>query len=428
MVALVGCKKKNPVTEIAAGQSGISVVETDLTDLADGWHQWRGFSGDGVAPDGEIPVTWDPASDFKWTAKIPGRGHGSPIVVGDLVVVATAVKSDDQFRMLAFDRESGQAKFDTVIHRGGFPNPNDIHPKATYANSTVAGDGKYFYLATFNNERVYVTAVDTVGEIVWQNEIGRFVSKFGYAPSPVLYKSLLIVAADNGGGGYLVGIDRISGEIAWRIARGNVDTYSSPVIANIGGRDELIITGGDQMVGYSPESGEVLWQTPCISEATCGTAVVSGNKIFASGGYPDKETVCISEGKKVWSNRTKVYEPSLVTDGVHVFAVSDDGIAYCWRAEDGQEMWKKRLGGNFSSSPLLCNGNIYVADLSGNCYVFAAKGDGYEQIAKNRLRDDCYASPAVASGRLYFRVGLGSGDSRQEELICIGEAQTNADE
>ena len=63
-----------------------------------------------------------------------------------------------------------------------------------------------------------------------------------------------------------------------------------------------------------------------------------------------------ANGELVWTNRTKVYEPSLITDGSHVFAVSDDGIAYCWSAEDGKSAWKKRLGGSFSSSPILCNG------------------------------------------------------------------------
>ena len=99
------------------------------------------------------------------------------------------------------------------------------------------------------------------------------------------------------------------------------------------------------MSSYDPATGELNWETDCIAEATCGTAVVSGDKILASGGYPDKQTVCLSDkGKILWSNRTKVYEPSLVADANHVFAVTDEGIAFCWRVSDGQEMWEKTFG------------------------------------------------------------------------------------
>ncbi len=404
----------------------MEVLPRDLSALAQDWPQWRGPQGNGVAPDQDLPTQWEPSTDFVWTADLPGQGHGSPIVVGEAVVVAAAMEADEEIRMLAYDRQTGRPLWNTLIHQGGFPERKEIHPKATYANSTVASDGERFYVTAFIDSRIYVTAIDLTGERVWQVEIGRFVSRFGYAPSPVLYQSLILVAADNSGGGYLVGIDRESGKIAWRVSRGNSDSYSSPAIATINGRDELILTGGDQMIAYDPGTGDKRWQTPCISKATCGTAVVAGDRIFASGGYPEKETVCISNGQRIWSNRTKVYEPSLITDGTSVFAVTDDGIAYCCNARDGKERWKQRLGGKFSSSPVMCSGNLFVADLSGNCYVFAASQESYDQVAKNSLRDDCYASPAVSRGQLFFRVGIGSAQSRKEQLICIGKSAATA--
>ena len=421
LVIGAGCTKQVPVEEVSVSESGISVRDIPASDVSLDWPQWRGLSF-GVAPDSPIPTAFSAESNVRWQADVPGRGHSSPIVVGDLVVVATATEKPPQQMVVAYDRKDGKQRWSTAVHSGGLPSQRDIHQKSTKANSTVASDGTSLVTAFLNSEHIMVTALSLDGAELWQTDIGAFSSKFGYAPSPVIYKSLVIVASDNGGGGYLAGLDIKSGEVAWRIARGSANSYSSPAIVTLGGTDQIVITGNNHMASYAPATGELIWETECISEATCGTVVATSDKVFASGGYPAQETVCLdASGKRLWSNRTKIYEPSLVTDGENLFGISDDGIAYCWAVEDGEVRWKKRLGGNFSSSPVICNGNIYVADLSGNSYVFKASGEGYESVSKNRLGDDCYASPAIAGDAIFFRVGFGKEDSRQEKIFCIAE-------
>ncbi len=424
LVALVGCRKQTAVDEVSLSESGVVVTDRDLTSLAGQWPQWRGPDGDGVADDQPLPTTWDDSTNVAWKSDVPGRGHSSPIVIGDLVIVGSAIDSQLEQVVVAYDRDTGDQRWKTTVHKGGFPGRGEVHQKATNANGTLATDGNLLVTAHLNSERIFVTALDLEGSQVWQRDIGAFASKFGYAPSPVLYKSLVIVAADNFGGGYLVAMDVQTGEIAWRKKRGNASSYSSPHVATVGGVDQVLITGGDRLASYDPATGETLWETECIAEATCGTVVTTQDRILASGGFPDNETVCLSgNGERIWSDRTRVYEPSLITDGQHVFSVDDDGIARCWSVEDGSIRWKKRLGGNFSGSPVLCNGNVYVADLSGNCYVFEASGEKFVQIAKNRLGDDCYASPAIADGSLYFRVGVGDGDARKEQLVRVAMAE-----
>lgn len=415
-----GCRKQTPVVEISVDQSGIVIEETVTGDMDLPWPQWRGGSG-GVVGNNDIPTSWDESSNVRWQADVPGRGHSSPIVVGDLVVLGSATEQPAQQFVVAYNREDGNQQWRTVVHDGGLPTGRAVHQKATNANSTLASDGTHLVTAHLNNDHIWVTALNFDGEQLWQSDIGSFSSKFGYAPSPILFKSLVIVAADNQGGGYLVGLDIRSGEIAWRRSRGNQSSYSSPAIVNLGGTEQVVITGADRMASYDPATGELNWETTCISEATCGTVIATSDKVIGSGGYPDKETVCLdAKGKRLWTNRTKVYEPSMVTDGENVFAITDDGIAYCWSIEDGQTRWKKRLGGNFSSSPILCQGNVYVSDLSGNTYVFEANGAAYKIVSKNQLGDDCYASPAVAADTMFLRVGIGAGGDRREKLFCLG--------
>ncbi len=228
---LVGCGRKNEVTVVTAGESGVSVTEIGSALAEDDWGGWRGPSGDGIAPAQDLVTTWDDAANVLWRTDVPGRGHSSPIVVGDKVFLATALQAEQQQLVIAYRRSDGEELWRTVIHQGGFPSAREVHQKATNANGTIASDGRRLFIAMLNSGAIYATALDLNGNIVWQEEIGKFVSRFGYAPSPVLYKSLVIFAADNGGGGYLAALDNETGKIAWRVSRGQVDSYSSPAVA-----------------------------------------------------------------------------------------------------------------------------------------------------------------------------------------------------
>ncbi|EMI16236.1 serine/threonine protein kinase [Rhodopirellula maiorica SM1] len=424
LLLIGGCGRKNPVEEISPAKSNVKVVDVATDESMLSWPTWRGPKRDGVVPDQPLLTQWSDEKNVLWRTDVPGRGHSSPIIVADSIYLATAIADSQKQQVLAFDRATGKPIWTTDVHTGGFPSERAVHYKATHANGTLACDGVRLYTAFLNSDAIIASALDLDGNILWQREIGKFVSKFGYAPSPVLYKSLVIFAADNMGGGYLAAVDGESGEIAWRVARGNISSYSSPTVANVGGRDQLLISGCDVVASYDPATGEKLWSTPGTAEATCGTVIAAPDRIYASGGYPDKETACFSaDGEKIWSVRTKVYEPSLVLNDDRLFAVSDDGVAYCWDADTGDVVWRERLGGKFSASPIVCNDLVYVSNLSGETFVFKNENDAFKLISTNRLGDDAYASPAVADSQMFMRVGVGKGTKRQEQLVCL-ESET----
>ena len=420
----IGCGKTNPVAEVSVSESRIELSDSAYVP-GDDWNAWRGPSGDGRAPAQPLVTQWDETTNILWRASIPGRGHGSPTVVGSTVYLATAIDDSQQQWVLAFDRSNGVEKWRTLLHEGNFPRRGEVHAKATNANGTIACDGERLYISMLNSNVVSTTALDLDGEIVWQKEAGKFVSKFGYAPSPLLYRSLVIVPADNQGGGYLTAFDGATGNIAWRVGRGNASSYSSATVATVGGVDQLLIAGGETLSSYDPATGAVNWQTKGLATSTCGTVVTTEDRIMASGGYPQSETMCVdANGKKLWSDATDLYEPSPIVVGSHLVGVDDSGIARCWSIETGELSWKKRLGGNFSASPILVNDLVYVPNLNGETFVFRA-GESFEQVARNRLGIDCYASPAVSRGQLFLRIGVGSKRDRREELVCIGADESN---
>lgn len=425
LASTIGCGsvKKTNVSEISAADSGVEISEVASSiDLSNDWPAWRGIKNDGLATARSAPTEWSSDEGVKWMSDIKGRGHSSPTVVGDLVVLATAIEDLQQQAVVAYDRETGDLKWTSVVNEGSFPQKRDIHRKGTNANGTLASNGELLYGSFFNDDKVSAFALDMDGDLIWQKELGAFSSKFGYAPSPVLYKSFVIFAVDNQGGGYIAALDGTSGEIAWRIKRPAINSHSSPIVANVGGKDQLLISGCGTVSSFDPATGDENWSTKATSQTTCGTMVVSKDRVYASGGFPDKEVVCLdANGKRLWQKeRIKVYEPSLIAVEDNIYAVGDEGIAYCWSGEDGTENWKKRLGGNFSASPTFCNGNLYVSDLSGKTHVFKANPDQFESVATNKLGADCYSSASIVEGAIFLRIGFQLDGKRQERLVRVG--------
>jgi outer membrane protein assembly factor BamB len=327
--------------------------------------------------------------------------------------------------VVAFDRATGKQQWIVEISSGGFPAKN--HPKNTAATSTIACDGERLIVTFFHHKTVTATALDLGGKKLWTKTVGPFDPKryeYGFAPSPLLYRDMVIVATEYDGDSALTALNRKDGERAWRTARPKNISFSSPVVAHVAGRDQLLISGADQVASYDPASGAELWTAPGTAAATCGTVIWEGDTVFASGGYPKSETLAIKadgKGEVLWSNRQKCYEQSMMVTGGHVYALTGNGVLFCWNAADGEERWTKRLRGPVSASPVLAGGHIYWANELGMLYVFQANGEKCELVAENQLDDESFASPAIVDGRIYLRTAKHAGGKRQEYLTCIGK-------
>jgi outer membrane protein assembly factor BamB len=296
------------------------------------WRQWRGPGGKGVADDkARPPLTWSETENVKWKAYIPGRGLSSPIVVGDLVIVTTA-SEDGQF-VLAYARSDGSIRWKERVHETGLPD--QLHRKNSAATPTPASDGENVYVSFHNSDRVFLTAYTLKGERLWQRDAGPYTCdyRYGYAPSPTLHDGKLIVSAEFLEDGFLAAFATNDGRELWRTERKVKTSYSSPIVASIGGREQILLSGAAKVSAYDPENGGILWQIDGSSNATCGTMVWSEDTVFASGGFPQQETIAVRvrETQSVlWKNKDKSYEQSLLYHDGHLYAFNDGGIALCW--------------------------------------------------------------------------------------------------
>jgi outer membrane protein assembly factor BamB len=405
----------SPAGDEIAGFPGLSASQD--------WPWWRGPERNGHARTA-VPTKFSPTEQVLWKAAVPGRGHSSPIVVKNAVYLTTADEGQQRHRVLAFGRANGKVLWDVELNRGGFPANN--HPKNTEATPSVACDGERLFVTLFHHQQIEVIALDFQGKVLWRQIAGPFNPRryeYGYAPSPLLYKNTVIVIGEYDGESFLTALDRKTGKPVWKSPRPNNISFSSPVVANVAGREQLLLSGGEQVSSYNPANGKPLWSVAGTTFATCGTLVWDGDLVFASGGYPKAETVGVNakgKGQVLWRNNQKCYEQSMIVVDGHIYALTDNGVLFCWRGRDGQELWKQRLTGPISASPVYAGGHIYWANELGTMYVFRPNPEKWDPVAENQIGNDSFASPAIAGGQLFLRTADRSDNARQETLWAFG--------
>ena len=390
-------------------------------DAAD-WPWWRGPQRDGVAnPNQDPPTEWSASRNVAWKSPIPGRGHSSPTVVGRRVYLATADEEQGTQSVLCYDRETGNQLWQSVVHRGGLMRKNE---KSSAASGTVACDGESVFINFANNGAVDVTAISLEGTQRWQTKICDYVIHQGYGASPAVYQALVIASADSHAGGVIAALDRKTGAIVWKRDRPKEPNYTSPIILNVAGRDQLLLTGCNLFSSFDPLSGKTLWETKGATTECVTSTVTDGERVFSSGGYPKNHLAAVladGSGTTVWNTNDRVYVPSLLARDGHLFGVLDAGLAACWKSDTGQKQWKQRLGGEFSASPVLVGDTIYATNENGETFVYRADPNKFEQLAMNKLGDQAIASPTICGSRIYMRVVEQADGRRQEMLYCLAK-------
>lgn len=409
------------VPATGADRSGEPTAEALGLSTAD-WPWWRGPERNGAAfSDQTPPLAWSEDQNVVWKVEIPGRGHSSPVVVGNQVFITTA---DEQERalVLCFDRRTGESLWTAVVHQGDFPEKSN--KRSSNASPTPACDGERVFVNFLHDGAAYTSALDRSGTLLWQTKITDYVVHQGYGSSPAIYGPLVIVSADNKGGGAIAGLNRESGQIVWKVQRPELPNYSSPVIHTVAGRAQLLFTGCDVVAGFDPLTGEKLWEAPGATTECVTTTVTDGELVFTSGGYPKNHIAAMrgdGSGEVVWENTVRIYVPSMLISDGYLYTVADSGIAMCWNAGTGEEMWKHRLGGTFNASPVLVGETIFVTNEEGTTFIFKADPGKYVPVAENELGDDIYATPTICGSRIYMRVTEDRDGKRQEMLYCLGK-------
>jgi outer membrane protein assembly factor BamB len=419
---------------------GILLVWAISAARGENWPGWRGPRGDGTSSETNVPLEWSGKEggqrNIAWKVEIPGHGHASPIVWNDRVFVVTCDEERQERLLLCLDRDTGE----TLWRRKALRSPLEKkHVLNSFASSTPVTDGQRVYVTFFKTDgtegqspratpgEMVVVAYDLGGREIWKKVPGTFSSMHGYCSSPVLFEDLLIVNGDHDGDGYLVALNKTTGDVVWKIPReNNTRSYCAPLIREIDGRTQMILSGDKCVASYDPRDGSRHWVIDGPTEQFVASLVYNGKLLFLTAGYPDKHMLAIdprgsgnvTKSHIVWRTREACsYVPSPIAAGNYFLITSDEGIGSCFDSESGKRLWKERLGTHYSGSPVLVDDMVYFTADDGVTKV-VRPGTKLDLIAENSLGEDCYTSPAVSQGRLFIR--------GEKHLYCIGGADAGA--
>ena len=423
---LLGWRFYAGVREVAPSDDSLRDAFPACQVPAEDWPWWRGPTGDGNTIETAPLLKWSATSNVLWKIPVPGSGHASPSVWGDQLFVLTADEEAQAQSLIGYDRRSGRQRWLTVLHRGGFMVK---HTKNSQATATPACDGRHVYTLCARAGAVWATATDLAGHIVWQTEVGPFISEWGYSSSPAIYDKLLIVNAESRGSkleriretSFLAALNRKTGQLVWRVRRPDEYSYGSPIVATLGGRTQVVVSGAFLVASYDPASGRELWRCRWSAGRATSTVAVGDGCVYATASHPRKELLCIradgsgdvTDTHVVWRSRKEGADvPSPLWREDCLYHVDDHAVAACLDGKTGKELWRKHLGDEpVSASPLLIGGYLYVSNESGTTYVLRL-GNTVEQVAQNVLDDPLYATPVISRAQLFLRT--------HHFLWCIG--------
>jgi outer membrane protein assembly factor BamB len=394
------------------------------------WPQWRGPNRDGVSAETGLLKTWPKdGPKLLWTVENAGLGYCSFSVVGDRLYTMGAVddKNGDKEFVLAIDTTTGKEVWREQIGTF-FKNNWGGGPRGT---PTV--DGNLVYALGGNGDLVCLDR--STGKTVWKKNFktdfnGQQQLFWGYSES-VLVDGDNVIGVPGGPDGTIVALNKKTGDKVWRSTDlKDLATYSSLVIANIGGTKQYVTMTNTGTVAVRASDGKKLWSNPlgANSTAVIPTPVVAGDTVYVTSGYNGTSGLLKIKGGPDEFTAEKAYETTKslknhhggvikVGDYVYGHSDTDRGQWVCIDFKTGTEKWKKEAKAKESldkGSLVYADGSFYaLGQQSGTCVKFAASPDGWKEEGRFTLpkRDDAnrsksggiWSHPVVAGGRLYLR-------------------------
>ena len=414
---------------------------------AENWPQWRGPSANGISTETEIPSKWSREENVSWNTRLRGWGASTPIVWEGLVVVTSQVgdgplqdgggpdfrgasvarrtgeRGTADFVVQAFHTSSGALAWEYHLPAEGPLIP--VHAKNNLASSSPITDGERVY-AWFGTGQVVALAMD--GKLLWKRHLGKDISPFdirwGHGSSPTLYQDSLILLCDHPPYSYLLALNKRTGKRRWMHDRGSgFRSYTTPFLVEGRQGDELILNTNRHIEAVDPTTGKTLWKADDPNQVPVSTPVHHDGIVYSSRGHRSGPYLAIrvggegdvSESHVKWRVATGApYVSSLLYYQGLLYMATERGIATCLDAESGDTVWRERLDGVFTASPVAADGKVYLTNEDGETFVLAA-GREFKILARNPLGERTVGSLAISNGRIFLRT--------DDHLFSIGGSE-----
>ena len=396
-----------------------------IVEANDNWPQFRGPEGTGHSDSRGLPLNWSETTNVVWKTAIHDRGWSSPVVYGDQVWLTTAAADGRKLYALCLDRQTGRVIRD--LHLFDVAQPQYVHPFNTHASPTPV----------IEQGRVYITfgaagtaAIDTKSfRVIWERRDFDCNHFRGAGSSPIIFRDMLLMHFDGSDHQFVVALDKKTGKTIWQTKR-SIDfqdlnpqgkpaadgdfrkAFATPHVAQINGRWEMISLGAKAAYSYDPLTGKELWRVEERGQHSASTRPVIGHgMIFYPTGFANGQLFAVRTGGNnlitdthvAWKVKRGVSnKPSILLIDDLIYMINDVGIASCVEAKTGEVVWQKRIGGEYSASPVYADGRIWLFSEDGKTTVIRP-GRTFELLAENQLAEGFLASPAIAGKSFFLR-------------------------
>lgn len=390
---------------------------------ATAWPGWRGPHADNVADRRSLPIRWSQTENVRWSVQLPGWGTSSPVVFGERVFVTTHVKDGEQKSLLTmcFSRSDGRELW---RHDFGLGVEQRTHEKSSLAVNTPAVTSDAVYVAFGNSD---IARYSHAGQLIWvrryMTDFGDPKMSWGYSVSPIVVDDSVIFPWDHHKGPcFLIGLDKLTGEIAWKKDRPIGTAHATPLLVEHHGQRDILVPGKNRLTAFDAKTHEKLWEygegSGPFNGEIISSPVYGDGMVFLQLWRESKIHAIrlLGEGKPpeaVWvSKKPGPVESSPLYYRGLLYTLMDTGVLACLDGKTGDELYRERLGTNANSSPIGSDGHVFLSDIDGQTFVIQA-GREFKSLATNSLGERISASPAVTGNHLIYRT--------DSHLYCIGE-------
>jgi len=375
-------------------------------------NSFRGPLGTGVSWHKNIPVDWDGTSgkNIIWKTELSKPGFNSPVLWQDRLFIAGA---DARVRIVyCLDRITGKVLWQQEA--SGIPGSPAAMPRVTddtgLSAPSVTTDGRNVYAIFATGD---IIAFTNEGIRLWAKNLGLPNNHYGHASSLLVWGDRILVQFDSNSGGRVLALNSITGEVIWDTRRNANISWASPILAEIDGKYQLVLSADPIVAGYDLADGKELWSVECMMGEVGPSPAFSGGLVYAANEYA--RLAAIKPGNNaavVWENDEYLPEvASPVASGGFVFIATTYGVLVCYDALTGEKYWEQETGQGFYASPVIADNRLYALDLNGVMHIYKVSRTA-ELIGEPVLGEPAMATPAFADGRIYIR--------GEKFLYCIG--------
>lgn len=371
---------------------------------------FRGNYSNGVSAAKGIPVKWDLGSgtNIAWKKEIPRPGHNSPIINGNHVFFTGA---DEQARELyCYDLTTGEQRWSLAATN--IPGSPSVMPKVTedtgLASSSVATDGNRVCAIFATGD---VVCADMDGKQLWAKNLGVPDNHYGFVSSLLIFGNTLFIQYDNNKDPKLIALDVANGNQRWVKNRPGKICWSSPSIAYVNRKPQLILMGNPAITAYDPNSGEQLWQVDCMGGEVCSCPCSIDGVTFGANEYAKLVAINGADGKVLWESSDYLPEVSSpVATKDHLYVATSYGVLAAYDTKTGALAKEHELNVEFYSSPMIVEGKLYLFSNDGKMHIFSTDNE-FNLLSSFETGERTMATPAFTDGKIVVRT--------EKSIYCV---------